>query len=581
MQKLNQLISNINLPKNLNLSNINLPSFSLSQGLQMNSNSTSTNPPDSSIGQTVTIGHRTVKIDRKISEGGYAFVYQVSDVNTYAQYALKKLAITRQLGEHENIVRFIDASMIKDGTGSYIMILSELCTQGTLFDVLTKYDGKLSEQGLQLMHTQSPPIAHRDLKIENVLLQNKRFKLCDFGSASTSTLDQNQAQLSQNQIDEVMEEFEKYTTMMYRPPEMIDKYKKYRVDTQADIWMLGCVAFTLCFFQHPFQESQRLGIINAHFYMPNDTRISEKMKNFIRLLLVPNPSNRPKVNYILNLLNKWQEIQQIPLSAEAQHIKQRNEEEKQEDFSMQSQVSSKQGGQAGDLTADDIVRLQEKLRRESQAQQVKKKQHVPLPSSYSQTQMNSGIPQQQQQQLPQQRQIHQSQSQQINNFDFNFQSAQNSSQQSKNNYSTQTNQDSFFSWEQSQQSKQNVPSLQVGASQQQIKVGKQAQGSSDWFFDFNAQQQQQRVNSSNNGFVPQSQVQTTNLLEIDSQPLINHKSDMLCELQSLDFGSGNVNSNSNSNNLLQHQPPQNLQSQSFPIGQVQNQQQNVNDFFNF
>jgi len=88
--------------------------------------------------------------------------------------------------------------------------------------------------------------------VENILLSNKKFKLCDFGSASTSTL-QHTGQ-SDNAIEEIFEQYEKYTTMMYRPPEMIDKYKRFPVSTKVDIWMLGCVAFTLVYAQHPFSE---------------------------------------------------------------------------------------------------------------------------------------------------------------------------------------------------------------------------------------------------------------------------------------------------------------------------------------
>ena len=35
------------------------------------------------------------------------------------------------------------------------------------------------------MHSFSPCISHRDIKVENVLLNNGKFKLCDFGSCTT------------------------------------------------------------------------------------------------------------------------------------------------------------------------------------------------------------------------------------------------------------------------------------------------------------------------------------------------------------------------------------------------------------
>lgn len=294
--------------------------------------------------QTYEIAGITVGQESIISEGGYGYVYLAHDKQNYSRkYALKKILIQDQtnekavmrevslwakLGDHPNICKYIGHIE----TEGMVVILCEYCSQGTLVDLLQKYDCKLVEEqvlyimkqickGIKHMHDQDPPIAHRDIKIENILMHDEVVKLADFGSCSVDTLDHTRD--NKRVIGEMMELFEKYTTMMYRPPEMIDQYKRYYVGTKVDIWMLGCVLYTLCFAKHPFQDSQKLAIVNSHYYMPGEDkqRIGIKLRDLIRLMLTPDPEVRPDINKIISILNEWDIIENIPLNEEANSIK--------------------------------------------------------------------------------------------------------------------------------------------------------------------------------------------------------------------------------------------------------------------
>jgi hypothetical protein len=59
--------------------------------------------------------------------------------------------------------------------------------------------------------------------------------------------------------------------------------------------------------------------------MPSDaestSRISDKMKDFIRILLVPNPEKRPSIAQVLQIIDGWSQLSHLKLSDEAQEIK--------------------------------------------------------------------------------------------------------------------------------------------------------------------------------------------------------------------------------------------------------------------
>lgn len=99
-----------------------------------------------------------------------------------------------------------------------------------------------------------------------------------------------------------------------RPPEMCDPYQRYTVDTKVDIWMLGCILYTLCFFKHPFQGTSKLSIINAAFKFPKEHSYPEKLIDIIRLMLTPDPQYRPSIVEIVDIFKNYPSLTSIKLN---------------------------------------------------------------------------------------------------------------------------------------------------------------------------------------------------------------------------------------------------------------------------
>ncbi len=145
-------------------------------------------------------------------------------------------------------------------------------------------------EAVSRLHYCQTPIIHRDIKTENILQNDDgNFVLCDFGSATARILNTNT-----HGIANVEEEIQKYTTLSYRAPEMVDLYAGKNITTKADIWALGCLLYKLMFFNLPFGESI-LAIQSGTFSIPDNSKYSKELHQLIRYMLEPDHENRPNI----------------------------------------------------------------------------------------------------------------------------------------------------------------------------------------------------------------------------------------------------------------------------------------------
>ena len=263
-------------------------------------------------GTKVQVGNHRVVVERYLSEGGFAHVYTVrlpQPVDGTDTAVLKRVAVPdklelanmrtevetmKKLRGHRHIVKYIDshASQLRGG-GYEVFLLMEYCSGGGLIDFMnTRLQNRLTEpeiikifgdvtEAVACMHYLKPPLLHRDLKVENVLISRTpsgpSYKLCDFGSAAPPR----PAAKSAAEGRLIEEDVQRHTTLQYRSPEMIDVYRKHPIDEKSDIWALGVLLYKLCYYTTPFEDVGQMAILNASFKFPSYPPFSDRLKLLI------------------------------------------------------------------------------------------------------------------------------------------------------------------------------------------------------------------------------------------------------------------------------------------------------------
>ncbi|KAH9774652.1 protein kinase domain-containing protein [Citrus sinensis] len=278
-------------------------------------------------GRSIDVGNLKIHVRNVIAEGGFSCVYSARDaIHTSKQYAMKhmicndeeslesamkEISVMKSLKGHPNVVTLYAHTILDLGRTKEALLVMECCDK-SLVNVLENRGAGYFEEKQVLaifrdvcnavfaMHSQSPPIAHRDLKAENLLLgSDGLWKLCDFGS--TSTNHKRFEKLEEMGIEE--DNIRKHTTPAYRAPEMWDLFRRELINEKVDIWALGCLLFRICYFKNAFDGESKLQILNGNYRIPESPKYSSSVTDLIRDMLQASPDDRPDITQASALLD--------------------------------------------------------------------------------------------------------------------------------------------------------------------------------------------------------------------------------------------------------------------------------------
>ncbi|PWN90543.1 Pkinase-domain-containing protein [Acaromyces ingoldii] len=253
-----------------------------------------------STGRLRSVGAYT--LGRPIGEGTFGKVRLGTHRLTGTRVAIKQVpkalsaSLTREIHHHRRLHHPHVMQLFEVlATETNIWMVSELCAGGELYDYLVERGVMPEPEARRLFgqlclataYIHGRGIVHRDLKLENVLLDDRcNVKLGDFGFTR------------EFEGKKLMETF--CGTTGYAAPEMLAG-KKYTGE-EVDIWSLGVILYALLCGALPFDDDDddvmKSKILKGDYELPE--QLSEEARDLVSKILQQEPSARPSIKSILS-----------------------------------------------------------------------------------------------------------------------------------------------------------------------------------------------------------------------------------------------------------------------------------------
>jgi serine/threonine protein kinase len=271
----------------------------------------------------------TYQVEKFLGEGAFAEVYRVRHkfLGRQAMKIFKRIDMTEEevldsLSEailltqlkHPNLVSVYDADVFDTSQGRCGYFTMEYVSGGSLDRFWRSHDKSFVPiesavdiirqvcRGIATAHDRNPPIIHRDIKPQNILVgyeaDGLRARVGDFGLAK--------------QVNPLTLLATAAGTLSFKPPEAFQEQKSD--SCAADVWAIGVTLYLLLTDRLPFKLEPALGWYNRKAFdkavsPPSawNGEVDHHLDKIVMLCLEKSPENRyPTARKLLDALDNWE-----------------------------------------------------------------------------------------------------------------------------------------------------------------------------------------------------------------------------------------------------------------------------------